>query len=126
MGGLSTQCYLGIFQSKEIEQDTWYLGNILMEDYYVVYDATPADEQGLDYIQLGLARSVDTLIYQEGAEVNIFEKVEIDNPIANGEEEDQGEATHDNKLLIILLIATLCVVGVVGGLYCVKGKKNNQ
>lgn len=46
MGGKPDQCYIGIFQSKEIEQDTWYLGNILMEDIYVVYDATPADEEG--------------------------------------------------------------------------------
>jgi len=43
LGGTSNQCYFGIFSSKEIEQDTWYLGNIIMEDHYIVYDATPAE-----------------------------------------------------------------------------------
>jgi len=30
LGFTLNQCYLGIFASKNIEQDTWYLGNIAM------------------------------------------------------------------------------------------------
>ena len=67
LGGTSNQCYFGIFSSKEIEQDTWYLGNIIMEDHYIVYDATPA-EQGESYVQMGIARSVDKLLWESGAE----------------------------------------------------------
>ena len=44
LGGTANQCYFAIFSSSEIEQDTWYLGNIIMEDHYIVYDATPAEQ----------------------------------------------------------------------------------
>jgi hypothetical protein len=84
MGGTSNQCYFAIFESKEIEQDQWYFGNILMEDYYIVYDSTPADERGEDFVQLGIAKSIDVLVYEEGAQVNVDEVIEIDNPIPDG------------------------------------------
>jgi hypothetical protein len=35
---------------------TWYVGNIFMKEYYVVFDMTPKDERDQDYIQVGIGR----------------------------------------------------------------------
>jgi len=51
----SNNCYVGVFRSLNANQETWYLGNLFMNKYYVVYDMTPYDEQGKDYIQVGIA-----------------------------------------------------------------------
>merc|ERR1711998_152620 len=55
-GDSPNTCYLSIFKSKKADQTTWYLGNLFMTEYYVVYDATPKDERGENYIQMGLGR----------------------------------------------------------------------
>ena len=97
-----------------------------MEDYYIVYDATPA-EQGENFVQMGIARSVDQFPFEEGAETNIFTEIEIDNPVPDGaiipkpQTEDEGEIRNRIAVLIIAVISGLCVAS--GLIYCLK-KKN--
>lgn len=77
LGDTINTCYIGIFKSSEIKQDTWYIGNVVMKDYYAVFDLTPADDEAggkADFIQFGIGMKLDGhgLEYQDGAEVNIF------------------------------------------------------
>lgn len=39
-------CYLAVFKSQVIATETWFLGNVFMRDFYVVYDMTPKDNRG--------------------------------------------------------------------------------
>jgi len=49
-------CYIPVFAhglTKEMDKDydkLLIVGNIFMKDYYIVYDMTPLDENGEDYI----------------------------------------------------------------------------
>ena len=121
VGGKIGQCYIGMFSSKSIEMDTWYIGNIVMEEYYVVYDATPA-EQGQDWIQLGIAPSVDKLLWARGAQQNIFGDTVINNPNTAGSDE---EAQKNNTTVIVLLFV-LSIIGVTAGVVCYKKKKGGK
>jgi len=48
-------CYLGIFANKDTSHQTSiYLGNLFMQEHYVVYDATPVDDYGWDFLQIGI------------------------------------------------------------------------
>lgn len=55
VGDLNVTCYLPIFRAQ-VDQDVWYLGGLFLEQYFVVFDATPKDEYFRDYMQVGLAR----------------------------------------------------------------------
>ena len=44
------RCYIPVFRSEDTAQDTWYLGNIVMQFYYIVFDMTPVDERSEDYL----------------------------------------------------------------------------
>jgi len=52
--GIDT-CYLAVFKSQSIATETWFVGNVFMREQYVVYDMTPKDNDGKDYIQVGVA-----------------------------------------------------------------------
>lgn len=56
MGESREKCFIGVFKSTEILQDTWYMGNLIMKEYYAVFDASPADEFGEHFIQFGIAK----------------------------------------------------------------------
>ena len=47
-------CYYAIFKhmNDELISD-WYIGNIFMDKYYIVYDMTPVEEFDKDYNQIG-------------------------------------------------------------------------
>jgi hypothetical protein len=54
-------CYLAIFKNtgavnSGVGANSWYVGNIFMKEYYVVYDMTPRDERNEDFIQVGIGR----------------------------------------------------------------------
>lgn len=47
-------CYIPVFRSM-LDQETWYLGGLFLQQYYITYDMTPIDEFKKDYIQVGIA-----------------------------------------------------------------------
>lgn len=55
IGEAENTCFLAVFKSTEIEQNTWFMGNQMMRNHYTVFDATAADEKGEDYITFGIA-----------------------------------------------------------------------
>lgn len=53
-GASPNLCYVTVFQSRLVDDDVWHVGSSLMKNYYVVYDMTPFDELGEDYILIGI------------------------------------------------------------------------
>ena len=53
-GDTQFTCYMPVFRSNLKDQYTWYLGNVVLQQYYLVFDMTPYDEHSLDYIQIGI------------------------------------------------------------------------
>ena len=49
-GDSKNQCYIPVFKSAETKQDTWHIGNLFMQNYYTVFDMTPHDERGKNFI----------------------------------------------------------------------------
>ena len=47
-------CYLPVFRSMKGDQNTWYLGNLFMNYFYLVFDMSPYDDFGKDYITIGV------------------------------------------------------------------------
>jgi hypothetical protein len=47
---------LPIFKASDDNLDTWILGNLIMQDYYVVFDMTPFDERNETFIYLGISK----------------------------------------------------------------------
>ena len=50
LGDTDLTCYLPIFKASDDNSDTWILGNLIMQDYYVVFDMTPFDERNETFI----------------------------------------------------------------------------
>jgi|DEB0MinimDraft_12_1074336.scaffolds.fasta_scaffold112910_2 hypothetical protein len=51
VGDTSDTCYLPVFKTALGDKsDWWYVGNLIMNYFYLVFDMTPYDEQGKDYI----------------------------------------------------------------------------
>jgi len=48
-------CVLSVFRQSQGRKDAWYLGNIVLANYYMVFDTTPQAEYGQDFIQVGFA-----------------------------------------------------------------------
>lgn len=96
-------CYIGVFKSAEIEQDTWHMGNALMSDYYAVFDLTPADERNENFIQFGIGKKVAGHVfeYESGSVSNIeydADGNEIYTPIKHDEDvpvEVNDDATEE-------------------------------
>lgn len=64
LGDTAETCYFAIFGS-EITNPSWFVGNILLQSYYLVLDASPLDE-GKNYIQVGIGpKNPKNLIAQQ-------------------------------------------------------------
>lgn len=59
MGLNDNNCYMKVFRSFEGNQDTWYVGNAFMEQYYVAFDMTPSHKHQYDYHQVIIAEKND-------------------------------------------------------------------
>ncbi len=55
LGDSANTCYLPVFKSDQGAQDTWFVGNLFLNYFYIVFDMSPFDEQAKDYIQVGVA-----------------------------------------------------------------------
>lgn len=45
LGATDAICYIPVFKSVDDHNtDTWYFGNLFLENYYTVFDMTPSTE----------------------------------------------------------------------------------
>ena len=52
-GASDNHCYVPVFRSGSKSKTQWKMGSIFTKKFYVVYDMTPYDERGEDFIQIG-------------------------------------------------------------------------
>jgi hypothetical protein len=65
LGDSVNTCYLPVFQSN-YDDGTMYIGNLFMNYFYMVFDMSPYDEFGKDYITVGVAPiNPDNIVGQE-------------------------------------------------------------
>ena len=79
-------CFLGVFRSKR-SQSTWYVGNLVMRKYYVVYDMTPHTERKENYIQVGIGLQNQKYLVGE----------ELYEPTHEGDEHSDEESKQDQS-----------------------------
>lgn len=105
-------CYIPIFESPNTQGDTWYLGNLFMHRYYVVFDQTPADN-GEDYLKVGFAlQNTLPVKYESNKMVAIYP----DDP---DDGDNNGKTTKSKKfmylifgggggILLVLIVLAVC------------------
>ena len=54
IGASDDWCYIPIFRSNFGSYTMWHLGSIFIQKYYVIYDMTPYDNFGKNYLQVGI------------------------------------------------------------------------
>lgn len=58
-------CYYGVFRSMVPNSVTMYVGNVFLDDKYVVWDQTPKTTRKEDYIQIGIGQADPNAIIGE-------------------------------------------------------------
>ena len=95
-------CYLGVFMSKNADQKTWYVGGSFLKSNYVVYDMTPLDTYGKDYIQVGVGAINSSAIIGEKqydtTSIHYFPKPEEKDATTNMDGFEDPYVIHDTKL----------------------------
>ena len=62
--GNANRCYLPVFKSTKNDIH-WYFGNFFTSYFYMVFDQTPIEEFGKDYIQIGFGPRNPTPLVSE-------------------------------------------------------------
>ena len=95
MSNNSKRCSLRIIASSDANQDYWILGSLFMNNYYTVFDMTPHDYYGLNFIQIGIGQT--NIVYTSPTFVSYI-SIELYGVLLVG-------------LVIILLVSlNLCIV----------------
>ena len=101
-------CFVPIFGQIASTTDTWFLGNVFMSEYYIVFDMTPMDEYDKDYIRVGIAKAnpSDTI----GKELL-----------------DKAKRYHESSARTAFWIVIMFVILIVVGAYaCIKHQAESE
>lgn len=98
-------CFIPIFGQKSLV-DQWFLGNIVMSEYYTVFDMTPIDE-GKDYVRVGIAKANPA----DEVGLSLLDKI-------------TKELTKSSMGVFILILISFALVGIV--MFCLYRKRKNR
>ena len=116
VGDSADTCYFAFFKYEITSDSNWYFGNIFMQKYYTIYDASTSN---LGYIQLGLGIAAA----QKPTPQDPNTKNENTNPSVITRDSSQNKAraqasiqslisTNKWLLLIVGIISVCCLVCV--------------
>ena len=113
-------CGLAIMPS-ELGGIEWILGSLFMQEHYFVFDMTPKDEKGHNYVQVGIAMKnhEDKVLATHYADKNSIDAKDISHSIANPSPPPPKPDDHNHNghiwlivallsLLVVLIIAVFC------------------
>ena len=98
-------CFIPIFGQISLV-DQWFLGNIVLSEYYSVFDMTPV-ENGEEFIRVGIAKANPS----DEVGLSLLDKI-------------QKELTKSSLGVFIVILLSLILVGAV--LFCLYKKRNNR
>lgn len=98
-------CFIPVFGQKSLV-DQWYLGNIVLSEYYTVFDMTPLDE-GDDFVRVGIAKANPS----DEVGLSLLDKI-------------TKELTKSSLGVFIVILLSLTLVGAV--LFCLYRKRKNR
>jgi hypothetical protein len=108
-------CYSPVFISDN-DTKTWFLGNMFLNEYYTVFDMTPFNERGENYLQVGFAKqSKENLVFEENGGDKYDAVFGTDD-----EDETDDESSGGGAGTFFLVVFLLGLFGSVGW-YLVKG-----
>jgi hypothetical protein len=107
-GGVTVDkvCYLPFYNNRNALSNTWVLGSIAMQNYYTVYDLTPADGS----VSIGVAKKNLTYDYTNF----------IDD---NGNLPEPHKMADRPKVVVVVFIVVFVLACLVGLIFC---KKNSD
>ena len=98
-------CFIPVFGQKSLV-DQWYLGNIVLSEYYTVFDMTPVDN-GEDYIRVGIAKANPS----DEVGLSLLDKI-------------SKELTKSSLGVFLLILLSLILVGAI--LFCLYRKRSTN
>ena len=105
------------------------MGNLLIQEYYVFFDATPMDEHGHHYIQVGIGKqNADDIIANDyDKKIDKDENDDMSTGSLDGHTgivpEQLPDAVSASPALAITIILLILLLVVIGGLIYYKRKK---
>lgn len=85
LGKSQNDCHLVVFAHRNSQENAIYLGNIVLQKYLTVFDASPYDERNQNFVQIGIANSAPK------------DKVKTDLMLINEAKKDAWEQNEKNK-----------------------------
>ena len=115
-GDSNETCYLSVFSNPNGPQENWYLGTSVMENYYVVYDATPKDNNQNLRVGLGIP-SQHGFVPEIATKLSKEEFIEPytlkdGKQVINTKFEYAKQPTNspfDDKIVIVILLTSIIV-----------------
>ena len=124
VGMPADRCVLSVFRQTQGRKDAWYLGNIVLADYYIVFDLTPQAEYGQDFIQVGFApMNTAGITYQVQPKEVIAGPT---TPTAGSTGEGQAESSGGGGGAVTAVVVILMLAAIAGVLYYLYRKRKQS
>jgi len=124
VGMPADRCVLSVFRQTRGRKDAWYLGNIVLADYYIVFDLTPQAEYGQDFIQVGFAPiNAAGISYQEQPQEVIAGPTA---PTAGSTGDGQAESSGGGGGAVAAVVVVLILIAIAGVLYYLYRKRKQS
>lgn len=123
-------CYLGVFPQSEGRQDAWYLGNLILAEYYLVFDMDQYFNGNTGNLRVGFAKKNPAGINYEEQPEGYYSSIGIHEGIASSQETrvafEPNEADKPKSAAGLIIVIILLLAGAgAGGFWYYRKKKND-
>lgn len=127
VGDSDDKCYLAVFGQDEAKQDAWYIGNVILSDYYVVFDmenyALTENNDAPESIQIGIAKKNPAGITYEKHPDGWYNEDGVHNGWTAKKEtrtDFKAKTSSSGGVIAAVVIILLCLCGGAAGFIIYK------